>query len=130
MAEDAQQLLIKAAEHTGPAVPSGLLEDLGAARGVNPPRSVLTSNLRRIYEVRLARWRDTAIPNCDGLPEFVAALRDEPGDQVVLSFFHTSRNTWLILLRPDFGAIDAAVRINERPKTLPSEDAIVRGEWP
>jgi hypothetical protein len=39
MAEDARQLLLKAAEHVAPVVPSGLLDDLGAVPDVNPPRS-------------------------------------------------------------------------------------------
>jgi len=130
MADDALAFLLAAAQRAAPTVPTGLVEDLAEGESIHGPLPIQTSHLLNIYDRRLTRWRTKGVPNCDGMPEFVEALRDERAAQVQLCSFTTPRNTWLILLGQDSTSIDAAIRINNPPRTPPSPDAIARGEWP
>jgi hypothetical protein len=121
--EDVRLVLLAAAKRAAPAVPGGLAEDLAEAQSVLSPRLAYRLDLVRIYEIRLARWQAERVPNCDGLPEFVGALRDGQRENIHLSWFSTQRNTWLILLGPGLESIDAAIRINHPPRVPPAADA-------
>lgn len=130
MADDARVFLLTAAQRAAPTVPTGLVEDLAEGESIRGPRPIPTSHLLNVYNRRLARYRTKGVPNCDGLPEFVEVLREARAAEVQLCSFATPRNTWLILLGQDATSIDAAIRINDPPRTPPSPDAVARGEWP
>jgi hypothetical protein len=127
--EDVRLVLLAAAKRAAPAVPGGLAEDLAEAQSVLSPRLAYRLDLGRIYEIRLARWQAERVPNCDGLPEFVGALRDGQRENIHLSWFSTQRNTWLILLGLGLESIDAAIRINHPPRVPPAADAHHAAPW-